>query len=300
VVSNLKKQRRRSRLDRLNWFDFLNYAIIGILTFLFLYPVWLTFAISLSDGTDPLAQVTFLPVGFNLESYQFLFQDGRIFRYFANSIGYSIGRVFFHLTLTAMMSYPFLIADFKGKTFLNIYMLITMFFGGGLIPYFFVVRALGLVDSIWVMMIPGAVGAFTVIIFRTFFKSLPGELMESAYVDGAGHFRVLFQLVLPCSKALLATFGLFSVVGTWNDWFTPMLFLRTNDLMPIQIMLRRMLILADFRDAENVDLQMMLTLVTSRTIRSAAVMATIFPVLCVYPFLQKYFAKGVMIGSIKG
>jgi len=281
-------------------FDWVNYIFIGIITFLFLYPVWLTLAISLSDGTDVLAQVTFLPVGFNFESYLFLFQDGRIFRYYANSIGYSLGRVIIHLTLTSMMAFPLIVADFKGKTFLNIYMVITMFFSGGLIPYFFVVRALGLIDSIWVMMLPGTVGAFTVIIFRTFFKSLPGELMESAYVDGAGHYRVLFQIILPCSKALLATFGLFSIVGTWNDWFTPMLFLRSGDLMPIQIMLRRMLILMDFRDAENMDLQALHTLVTSRTIRSAAVMATIFPVLCIYPFLQKYFAKGVMIGAIKG
>jgi len=281
-------------------FDWINYIFIGILTFLFLYPVWLTLIISLSDGTDVLARITFLPVGFNFESYAFLFQDGRIFRYFANSIGYSIGRVTIHLILTSMMAFPFIIADFKGKTFLNIYMVITMFFGGGLIPYFFVVRALGMIDSIWVMMIPGTVGAFTVIVFRTFFKSLPNELLESAYVDGAGHYRVLFQIILPCSKALLATFGLFSIVGTWNDWFTPMLFLRSGELMPIQIMLRRMLILMDFRDAENMDLQALHTLVTSRTIRSAAVMATIFPVLCVYPFLQKYFTKGVMIGAIKG
>jgi len=281
-------------------FDWINYAFIGILTLMFLYPVWLTLMISLSDGTDVLAQITFLPVGFNFESYQFLFQDGRIFRYFANSIGYSVGRVTIHLLLTAMMAFPFIIADFKGKTFLNIYMVITMFFSGGLIPYFFVVRALGLIDSIWVMMIPGTVGAFTVIVFRTFFKSLPGELLESAYVDGAGHYRVLYQIILPCSKALLATFGLFSIVGTWNDWFTPTIFLRRQELMPIQIMLRRMLILMDFRDAENMDLQIIRTLVTSRTIRSAAVMATIFPVLCVYPFLQKYFTKGVMIGAIKG
>lgn len=294
------KTRKIRKLDRMNWFDWINYIFIGILTFIFLYPVWLTFMISLSDGTDPFAQVTFLPVGFNLEAYQFLFQDGRIFRYFANSIGYSLGRVFFHLTFTSMMAFPLIIADFKGKTFLSIYMIITMFFSGGLIPYFFVVRALGMIDSIWVMMIPGTVGAMTVIIFRTFFKNLPPELMESAYVDGAGHYRVLFQIILPCSKAMLATFALFSIVGTWNDWFTPMLFLRNNDLMPIQIMLRRMLILADFRDAENADLQMLLTLVTSRSIRSAAVMATIAPVLCVYPFLQKHFAKGVMIGSIKG
>jgi len=291
---------RVKRLKKMYLFDWINYALIGLLTFAFLYPVWLTFAISLSDGTDVLAQVTFLPVGFNIESYLFLFQDGRIFRYYANSIGYAGGRVIIHLMLTSMMAFPLIIVDFKGKTFLNIYMVITMFFGGGLIPYFFVVRALGLIDSIWVMMIPGTVGAFTVIIFRTFFKSLPGELMESAYVDGAGHYRVLLQIIIPCSKALLATFGLFSIVGTWNDWFTPMLFLRRGELMPIQIMLRRMLILMDFRDAENMDLQALHTLVTSRTIRSAAVMATIFPVLCIYPFLQKYFAKGVMIGAIKG
>lgn len=281
-------------------FDWFNYTFIAIITLSFLYPLVLNLAISLSDGSDPTARITLLPVGFNLESYRFLLADGRVFRYYLNSVGYSVGRTFFHLLFTSLMAFPFIIPDFKGKTFLNIYMLITMFFGGGLIPYFFVVRAMGLIDSPWVMMIPGTVGAFQVIVFRTFFQNIPPDLRESAHMDGAGHFRVLFQIMMPVSKALLATFGLFSIVGTWNDWFTPMLFLRSGDLMPIQIMLRRLLILMDFRDAENIDIQMMFRLVTSRTIRSAAVMITIAPVLCVYPFLQKHFTKGVMIGSIKG
>ncbi|MCL2571124.1 MAG: carbohydrate ABC transporter permease [Defluviitaleaceae bacterium] len=293
-ATNVKK------LKTMYLYDWFNYAFIGLITLSFLYPLILNLSISLSDGNDPLARITLLPMGFNLESYRFLLADGRVFRYYFNSVVYSTGRTFFHLLFTSLMAFPFIIADFRGKTFLNIFMLITMFFGGGLIPYFFVVRAMGLVDSPWVMMIPGTVSAFQVIIFRTFFQNIPAELRESAYVDGSGHWRVLFQIMMPVSKALLATFGLFSIVGVWNDWFTPMLFLRRGELMPIQIFLRRLLILMDFRDAENVDVQMMFNLVTSRTIRSAAVMITIAPVLCVYPFLQKHFTKGVMIGSIKG
>ena len=298
--SGISQKYRKRKLSRMTAFDWFNYAFVGLLTLGFVYPIIITLSLSLSDGTDPMLRVTLLPVNFNLESYLFIFRDGRIFRYYFNSVFYATVSTFISLTLTAMMAYPFGIGNFKGKTFLNIFMLITMFFGGGLIPYFVLVSNLGLVNSRWVMLIPGAVAPFTVIVFRTFFSKLPAELRESAYMDGAGHYRVLFQIIVPCSKALLATFALFGVVATWNNWFTPLLFLRDPDLQPIQMMLRRMLILMDFRDAENMDLQMMFSLVTGRTVRSAAVMVTIFPVLCVYPFLQKHFAKGVMIGSIKG
>ena len=290
----------KSKLNKMNWFDWLNYTLIGLLTLAFVYPIIVTLSLSLSDGSDPMLRVTLLPVNFNLQSYQFIFSDGTIFRYYWNSIFYATVSTFISLTLTAMMAFPFTLPNFRGKTFFNLYMIVTMFFGGGLIPYFVLVSSLGLVNSVWVMLIPGAVGPFTVIVFRTFFSKLPAELRESAYMDGAGHYRVLFRIILPCSKALLATFALFGMVGTWNNWFTPLLFLRDPELQPIQMMLRRMLILMEFRDAENMDLQMMLSLVTGRTMRSAAVMVTIFPILCVYPFLQKHFAKGVMVGSLKG
>lgn len=281
-------------------FDYFLYALMAVFMISWLYPLILTLSISFSDGTDPLLRVTFLPVDFNIESYLFVFQDGRIFRYYLNTILYASGSVVVHLLFTSMMAFPFIIADFRGKTFLNIYMVITMFFGGGLLPSFFINRALGMIDNPLVMILPGAVSGFAVILFRTFFKNLPNELRESAYIDGAGHYRTLFQIILPCSKALLATVALWNIVGTWNSWFPAVLYFRNNDLNPIQIYLRRLLILFDFQDTQNIDLRAMHTLVTNRTLRSAAVIITIFPVLCIYPFMQKHFAKGVMIGSVKG
>jgi putative aldouronate transport system permease protein len=174
-----------------------------------------------------------------------------------------------------------------------------MFFGGGLIPYYFVVRALGMIDTVWVMIIPGAVGAYNVIIFRTFFNEIPAALRESAYIDGAGHYTILFRILLPISKPLLATFALFCMVGKWNDFFTALLFIRDENLLPIQMLLRKMLVLMDFRDSKNLDLQTMYSAVSSRTMKCAAVIITIMPIMCVYPFLQKYFVKGILVGTLK-
>ena len=295
-----KTKKTKRKLQRMYPFDYILYIVMALMLASWLYPLILTLSISLSDGSDPLLRVTFLPVNFNIESYQMIFADGRIWRYYFNSIVYSLASVFVHLLFTSMMAFPFVVVGFRGKTFLNVYMVITMFFGGGLIPTFFVFRALGMIDNPLVMILPGAVSGFAVILFRTFFKNIPAELRESAYMDGAGHYRTLFQIMIPCSKALLATFAIMNIVGTWNAWFTPMLYFRNPDLMPIQIMLRRMLILFEMQDAQTIDLMAIHTLVTNRTLRSAAVIVTIFPILCIYPFLQKHFAKGVMIGSVKG
>ncbi|MCL2571341.1 MAG: carbohydrate ABC transporter permease [Defluviitaleaceae bacterium] len=291
---------RVRKMKRMYPFDYFLYALMVLMTAAWLYPLILTLSISLSDGTDPLLRVTFFPVDFNIQSYLFIFQDGRIFRYYFNTIGYALGSVVVHLLFTSMMAFPFVVKDFRGKTFLNVYLVITMFFGGGLLPSFFINRALGMIDNPLVMILPGAVSGFAVILFRTFFGNIPTELRESAYMDGAGHYRTLFQIILPVSKAVLATFALMNIVGTWNAWFPPMLYFRNPNLMPIQIYLRRMLILFDFSDAQNVDLRAMHTLVTNRTLRSAAVIVTIFPVLCIYPFMQKHFTKGMMLGSVKG
>ena len=284
---------------RMAAFDWINYIFITVLCAAFLYPMILTASISFSDGSNPLAKIVFLPVDFNLEAYEFLLSYGRIFGYYKNSIFYALTGTLISLLVTTLSAYPFTVLDFKGKKFLNLYMIITMFFGGGLIPYYYVIRNLGMIDTVWVMLIPGCVGAYTVIIYRTFFGQLPHELRESAFMDGAGHYRILFQIIIPMSKPLLATYALFGIVGKWNEWFTPMLFMRSDSLMPVQILLRRMLVLMEYQDPENRDIQMMYRMVTNRTVKCAAVMLTITPILCVYPFLQKYFAKGVMVGALK-
>ena len=280
-------------------FDYINYFFIFLLCASFLYPVLLTVSVSLSDPKLAALGITFLPKGFTLDSYAFLLSDGRIMRYFGNSVFYAVTATFVFLLVTSMMAYPFIVPSFKGKKFFNLYMVITMFFGGGLIPYYFVVRALGMIDTVWVMIIPGAIGAYNVIIFRTFFNDIPAALRESAYIDGAGHYTILFRILIPTSKPLLATFALFCMVGKWNDFFTALLFIRNDELLPIQMLLRKMLVLIDYVDFKNHEMREMFSAINSRTIKFAAVIITILPIMCVYPFLQKYFTKGMMVGSLK-
>ena len=177
-------------------------------------------------------------------------------------------------------------------------MVITMFFSGGLLPTFYLITSLGLRNTIWVMLLPGAVGAYNTIVFRTFFKSIPSSLSEAACIDGASHYRVLFLIILPLSKSLLATFGLFGVVGRWNDWFTPFLYLTRKTLQPIQLYLRSVLVVASYTSDPSYQIPESLRVV-EENLKCAIVLITIGPILLIYPFLQKYFVKGVMVGAIK-
>ncbi len=281
-------------------FDIAIYFCLTALCLSFLYPIIITVSLSFSDP-KVLAHnnVSLLPMGFSLDSYKMLLADGRILKYYMNTIEYAAAGTVIMLLFTCMMAYPLTFSDFKGKKLITIILMITMFFGGGLVPYYLVIRALGMIDTIWVMIIPGAVSAWNIIIFKTFFLEIPLSLRESAFIDGAGHFRVLFKIIVPLSKPLIATFTLFSVVGYWNDFMTALLFLRSDSKYPIQMLLRRMLVLLDYKDVKNSDLILLFNNITTRTVKSAAVIITIAPILCVYPFLQKYFTKGILVGSVK-
>jgi len=291
----------RGKRNRFNIWDVLIYGVIGMLSVFFLYPIWYCLITSLSSGKALLRSLPLLwPRNFTFEAYRYIFtSEANIFAYYRNTIFYAVVGTAISLTLTSMMAYPFIVKDFIGKVFLNVYMVITMFFGGGLLPYFILVSELGLRNTIWVMLIPGAVGAYTVIIFRTFFNSVPASLREAAYIDGAGHYRVLAQILVPVSKPLFATFALFGMVGKWNEWFTPFLFITREELKPIQVFLRESLVTINgLADQFSVGKMAQLDILP-QNIRTAIVIITIAPILCVYPFLQKYFASGIMIGSIK-
>ena len=173
-----------------------------------------------------------------------------------------------------------------------------MFFNGGLLPTYYLIRSLNLINNVLVMIVPIAMSAFNVVLFRTFFNSHPVELRESASLDGAGHFKTLLFIILPISKALLATFALFGMVQRWNDYIQALLYLNDPDKMPIQIMLRTMLVQMDFRGIEDID-RLRAGVVAPRSLRSAMIIITILPIMCVYPFLQKHFTKGIMVGSLK-
>jgi putative aldouronate transport system permease protein len=287
-------------VKKVTLFDIVNYTMLVILSFIFLYPIFITFSISFSDPDILMHDnVAFLPKGFVLDAYKVLLSDGRILRYYFNTIKYAFFGTIIMILCTSMMAYPLTFKNLKGKKFVTILLTITMFFGGGLVPYYLIIRNLGMIDTIWVMILPGAISAWNVIIFKTFFLGIPIELSESAFMDGASYFRVLFGIIVPLSKPLIATFVLFSVVGYWNDYLTPLMFLRSDGNNTIQIMLRRILVIMEYKDIQNYDLLTVYRNVSTRTVKSAAVVITITPILCIYPFLQKYFAKGILIGSIK-
>ena len=281
-------------------FDVFLVILMILLSCAFLYPLLNMLALSVSDAqTLKSSPIYLLPVGFSLESYKALLNDNRILLYYWNTIKYAaVGTVIMLLT-TSLMAYPLSITALRGRKLISVILTITMFFGGGLIPYYVTIMRLKLIDTFWVMVIPGAISAYNVIVFKTFFMSIPESLKESAFLDGAGHLRVLFSIVLPLSKAVLATFALFSIVGYWNDYLTALLYLRDDKKYPIQLLIRRLLVLMDYKDASTAQILKDFRSISTRTTKAAATIITVVPILCVYPFMQKYFAKGVLVGSIK-
>ena len=281
-------------------FDVFLVILMILLSCAFLYPLLNMLALSISDAqTLKSSPIYLLPVGFSLESYKALLNDNRILLYYWNTIKYAaVGTVIMLLT-TSLMAYPLSIPALRGRRLISILLTITMFFGGGLIPYYVTIMRLKLIDTFWVMVLPGAISAYNVIVFKTFFMSIPESLKESAFLDGAGHLRVLFSIVLPLSKAVLATFALFSIVGYWNDYLTALLYLRDDRKYPIQLLIRRLLVLMDYKDASTAQILKDFRSISTRTTKAASTIITVVPILCVYPFMQKYFAKGVLVGSIK-
>lgn len=276
------------------------YILCIVLTLAFLYPVVYCLSMSVSDaemlGGQPIG---ILPKGFSLEAYQYLLSSSKVFRYYANTILYAGLGTLITLLTTSLIAYPLSVSTFSGRKVLTVYLVITMFFSGGMVPTYLNIQRLGLMDTIWVMVLPSAVGAYSVMVYKTFFKQLPSSLTEAAKIDGAGHFRILFTIVLPLSKPLLATMALFSIVGHWNSFLNAVMYLRSSSKHPIQMMLRSLLISLEMVQDESMAAVAKDITTSTRTVKGAGVMIAIIPILCIYPFLQKYFAKGVMIGSIK-
>lgn len=251
-----------------------------------------------------LGNVSFFPRGINFNAYSLVLKDNLVWSAYKNTVLYAAGSVITMLSCTALLAYPLSIAEFKAKKLITVYLTITMFFSGGLIPTYLWIRQLGLIGTYWVMILPGCVSAYNVFVFRTFFQGLSKELRESAYIDGANDVVLLVRIVLPLSKALFATFTLFSIVGTWNSWFNALIYLKDERSYPLQLILRRYL----FNPLEGIDgtvpqeMQMMLQSlkINPKSVRMAVVVVAMLPITFLYPFLQKYFVTGVTLGSIKG
>jgi len=285
-------------------FDKMNLIIMILLFFIFTWPLWFVFIASVSDPAAVWkGKVLLFPVGFNLNAYKEILKYDSIWIGYRNTILYTVLGTIINLIMTICAAYPLSRKDFVPRNFFMIMFMITMYFSGGLIPTYLVVNKLHMVNTIWAMMIPGAVSIFNVIITRTYFiNSIPSSLQEAAELDGANSLQFLLKIVLPLSKPILAVIALYYGVGHWNDFFSALIYLNNKNLFPLQSFLRDLLVQNNFNlDMTGLDAtQAALKSQLAQTMKYGVIVVASVPVLCIYPFAQKYFVKGIMIGSIKG
>ena len=298
------KKRRKNILLRSTKSDILFDIVVHLsliaLLIVTLYPVVYVFSVSVSDPIEQMKNnVTLLPKGFHLRAYAALIKAGRVPRGFKNSLIYTAIGTVISMIMTIFMAYPLSKKNLKFRSFYTMIMIFTMFFGGGLIPTFILINKLGLFNTMWAPLLGGAVGAFYVIILRTFFMSVPVEMEESSFIDGANQMQILFLIELPLSKAAIATISLFYAVGIWQDFFSWIVYIYDYDKYPLQVLLQKMIIAGQMLDEENALFGFERQAMTL-TLRYATLFISIVPLLLIYPFIQKYFVKGVMIGAFKG
>lgn len=287
------------------WFLGFNYVILTILALLCLFPIVNILAISFSSSDAVKAgSVTFWPVDFTLSSYQYILENQQ----FLNSFGTSLLRVVLGVTtnliFTILVAYPLSkeVAKFRSRTFYAWIFVFTMLFSGGLIPGYLVVKEAGLLDSIWALILPGAVPIFNVLLMLNFFRGLPKELEEASWMDGAGHFRTLCGIYLPISLPSIATITLFAMVGHWNAWFDGMIYMKSPEGYPLATYLQSMLQQVTMIQSEMMTLEdaTLLSQVSDRTTQASQIFLSVIPILLVYPFLRRYFVHGLVVGSVKG
>ncbi|WMT39990.1 carbohydrate ABC transporter permease [Paenibacillus sp. D2_2] len=271
-----------------------------------LYPFLNALAISFNQGLDTSkGGITIWPRVFTIENYKVVFKDERLMSGFVISVLRTIVGTISSILCTAIFAYGMSKRELMGRKYYMVMCIITMYFGGGLIPTFMLIRNLGLMNSFWVFIIPGLIGVWNMIIFRTFFLGLPNGLEESAKIDGCGNWGTFFRIVFPLSGPVIATLALFTAVAHWNEWFLAGIYISDQKLYPIQTILRQILLsnivseqATSIDSASLAHLQKAKT-VTSKSLSMATMMVATLPIICVYPFVQKYFVKGVLVGSLK-
>ena len=284
-------------------FNIFNYGFLLLLGFITLYPFLYVLSLSISNLTAVAdGEVYFWPVGkLELTSYKLVFESGVIMKAYFNTIYYSLSGVLFALFMLILISYPLSISSLYGRRLITILFAITMFFSGGLIPTYLVVRGVGMLNTVFALIVPNCIGVFYMVILRTNFQRLPDSLRESAFMDGANHLRILVSIILPLSKAILAALSLFFIVGYWNSFFAPLIYLRDTDKQPLQVILREILERSTFSRFQDSDWNREFYRAgMQQALKGAAIIISTGPIIFVYPFIQKYFVGGVLIGSIKG
>lgn len=282
------------------------YVFLVLLSFSSLYPFWNALVVSFNLGSDTsMGGVTFWPRAFTLENYKIILNDDRLLNGFFISFSRTVIGTIGALFMTSLLAYGMSRSNLIGRNQYMVFFIFTLYFGGGLIPTFLLIRSVGLMDNFLVFIIPSLISVWNMIVFRTFFKSLPVGLEESAQIDGSSNWGIYFRIVLPLSGPILATLGLFTAVAHWNDWFLPSIYINNNDLLPVQTLLRRTLnskIVSDqsaLLDTASLAILEQMRTITSKSLTMAMMMVVTLPIIAVYPFVQRYFVKGVMIGSLK-
>jgi putative aldouronate transport system permease protein len=284
-------------------FDIFNLLLMIALAFACLAPVLHVFFASVSDPVklDTHQGIILWPMGFTMKGYEMVFSNSSIINGYFNTIFYVVVGVFLSTFLTLLGGYALSRKNLFWGNAIMLIMTFTMFFNGGLIPFYMVVRALGMINTRWSIIVPGAVSVFNLIIMRTSLREIPDSLEESAKIDGAGHYTILFRIFLPLAKATIAVIVLFNAVGIWNSWFAPSIFLRDRKLFPLQVILKEILVQNDTTNVMTASSNIAANMdIFKPLVKYCTIVAATVPVLCFYPFVQKYFVTGVMIGSIKG
>jgi putative aldouronate transport system permease protein len=280
------------------------YVLLTLFAIVCAYPIYFVLIASVSDPSRVLAgKVVLLPDGWNLKGFEKVFADNNIWTAYGNTIFYTFFGTVLNIVMTMTAAYVLSCKDFLGKGFFMKLVTFTMFFSGGLIPTYITYRSLGILDTKWVMILPGLISPFNMIIARTFIKSnISEQLYEAAELDGSSHFRYYLQIVIPLSTTIIAVLTLYYAVGHWNSYYNALMYLNNQAKWPLQMVLRKTLIQNSFSASDLMiegddaaELQYL-----GEQIKYALIIVATVPILCIYPFLQKYFVKGVMIGSIKG
>lgn len=289
---------KRSKEERA--FEVFNYILLSVIIVICLYPVWYVAMASVSDS-NLLTQhsgLLFKPVGYSVEAYKKVFQNPMIARGYMNTLFILVVGVFLDLVMTSLGAYFLSRKRVMFKKPIMILIIFTMFFSGGMIPFYLNLKDLHLTNSLWGLIIPFMISTYNLIILRTSFESIPESLIEAAQIDGAGHLKILVQIVLPLSKAILAVMVLYYGVSIWNSWFWASAIIRNREMYPLQVILREILMQND-TSSMTAGASALDTEAIGMTIKYATIMVATIPILCVYPFVQKHFTKGTMVGAVK-
>ena len=291
------RAKRSNRDTRIQSLDIIIVTILIIYAFLIIFPFWNAFVISISTEHAYLhSNLLLWPTEIDFSAYQKVFNSNQLWSGFGITMILLIGGTIYQLFFTVITGYALSRKNWTGKNLVMNMILVTMFFGGGMVPYYCLIRDLGMMNTIWVMIIPGAIDTFNMLLMRNYFASLPAEMEESAKIDGANDIIIFVKVFLPLSLPMLATVGLFFAVGNWNSWYNAMLFIPDNKkIWPLQMVLKTMITKVSSTIETGT-----VTEDFSEGLTMASIFFTIVPMMCFYPFLQRFFVKGIVVGAIKG